>query len=642
MMIDYNVSDHWSDEDPDWPKSLVSSLDRRHGLSSVLPLTVIVEEIAEWVELASGTDAWKKPANRSSLRLDLDESVGAVGTTLSNHIAGKLAAFRAALLQLSTSPSAVLAQPPGTRTDAAWTNLLSTARELLEELDSDDAARASWDDLVATAQDRTLARREYRPIAELLFEQLQRRGLSAEGAFRDLVSIVAFGRDPNDIPIGEKDVPLDQRLTNARTFVGTPAQVEPIVVWLGYQGRIHLHLSAGRVSFLDAHWAVPNAEPGGQDFAHKAELSELVRDGLLFKVAKMVDEESDVDILVRVDLGNTTAAGAVSRAVDIVDTILNVSMHNAGGIRPRLAQHAVIRSGKPGSAGFLAVWRETGFPDDYYGAGMTAEAIEQHGPRIAEALARAELPRFLAAAIEVQTTADHPFSRDMALRKPSEADISSVIPLSDRVAQHIAAYAAMDPNDLFALLGERWPHARWLTDLRRAAGMCLLGGGRRDELLTELTREWFSSRPKQPWILLLADRADDFLSLCRLEHERAWIARMFTSVGDHATYSTLIHEYTAEGEVLEARRRRVRNALVHGNPASFAVVQSVREYADFLGGSALNRGLESFVEGTPPAAALAIRTDEFVAMQDGQDAASFWRARIAAQNHSGAAYGTEP
>lgn len=636
MMIDYNVSDHWSDDAPDWLKSLASSLDRRHGVSGVLPLTVIVQEIAEWVELASGTDAWKKFANRSSFRLDLDESAGAVGATLGNHIAGKLDAFRAALLQLSTAPSVVLAQPPGTRTDAAWTNLLSTAHELLKALDSDDAAQASWDDLVTTAQDRTLSRREYRPIAELLFEQLQRRGLGAEEVFRELVSIVAFGRDPGDRPIGEKNTPLDRRLTNARTFVGAPAQVEPIVVWLGYQGRLHLHLSAGRVSFLDAHWAVPNTEPDRQDFAHKAELSELVRDGRLFKVAKMVDEESDVDILVRVDLGNTTAAGAVSRAVDIVDTILNVSIHNAGGIRPRLAQHGVIRSGKPAAAGFMAVRRETGFIDDHYGAGITAEAIEQHGPRIAEALARAELPKFLAAAIEVQTTADHPFSRDMALRKPSEADISSVIPLSDRLVQHIAAHAAMDPNTLFTLLGEHWPHARWLTDLQRAAGMCLLGGGRHDELLTELTVEWLSSRPKQPWILLLADRADDFLLLCRLEHERAWIARMFTSVGDYTAYSTLIHEYTAEGEVLEARRRRVRNALVHGNPASFAVVQSVREYADFLGASALNRGLESFVEGTLPAAALAIRTDDVIAMQGGQDAASFWRARITAERHSGA------
>lgn len=630
MLIDYNVSDHWSEDDPDSLKSLVSSLDRHHGVSTVLPLTVIVEEIAEWVELASGTDAWKKAANRDSLQWDLAESVGAVSSSLRAHIAEPLAAFQTAFANLTCSSSAVLSQPPGTRTGAVWTEALSTARNLLNALDSDQAARASWDDLVATAQDRTRVRREYRPIAELLFDQLWRRGLSAERTFRDLVSIVAYGRDPEEIPVGKKDAPLAERLANARAFVGTPAAVEPIVVWLGYQGRIHLHLSAGRVSFINVHWAVPNAEPDRQDFEHKAELWELVQHGDLFKVAKLVDEESDVDFLVRVDLGDTTAAGAVSRAVDIVNTILNVAIHNAGGIRPHLAQYGLIRSGRSGSFSFMVARRETGFPDDHYGAEITAEAIEKHGPRIAEALAREELPRFLAAAIEVQTTADHAFSRDMALRKPSEADISSVIPLADRVVQHVAAHAAMNPNDLFDLLQKRWPHARWLTDLRRAAGMCLLGGGRRDALLHELTVKWFSDRPKQPWILFLADRANDFISLCRLEHERAWITRMFASVSDHAIYSTLIDEYTTESKVLEARRRRVRNALVHGNPASFTVVQSVREYAEFLGGSALNLGLESYVENTAPAAALATRTDEFTAMQDGQDAASYWRARIAA------------
>jgi hypothetical protein len=630
MMIDYNVSDHWSEDDPDWLKSLVSSLDRRHGVSTVLPLTVIVEEIAEWVDLASGTDAWKKAANRASLQCDLDESVGAVSSSLSGHIAEPLAAFQTAFASLTCSSSAVLSQPPGTRTGAIWTEALSTARNLLNTLDSDQAVRASWDDLVATAQNRTRVRREYRPIAELLFDQLRRRGLSAEGTFRGLVSIVAYGRDPEEIPVGKKDAPLAERLANARVFVGRPAAVEPIAVWLGYQGRIDLHLSAGRASFINAHWAVPNVGPGGQDFEHKAELWELVQHGDFFKVAKLVDEESDVDFLVRVDLGDTTAAGAVARAVDIVNTILNVAIHNAGGIRPHLAQHGLIRSGKPGSFSFMVAGRETGFTDDHYGANITADAIEKHGARIAEALAREELPRFLAAAIEVQTTADHPFGRDMALRRPSEADISSVIPLADRVVQHVAAHAAMNPNDLFNLLQERWPQALWFADLERAAGMCLLGGGRRDELRHALTAEWFSSKPKQPWILFLADRADDFISLCRLEHERAWIARMFASVSDHAIYSTLIDEYAAEGKVLEARRRRVRNALVHGNPASFTVVQSVREYAEFLGGSALNRGLESYVENTEPAAALATRTDEFIAMQGGQDAASYWRARVAA------------
>jgi hypothetical protein len=213
-----------------------------------------------------------------------------------------------------------------------------------------------------------------------------------------------------------------------------------------------------------------------------------------------------------------------------------------------------------------------GFPDDHYGAGITAEALEEHGPRIAEALAREELPRFLAAALEVQATADHPFSRDMALRKPSEADISSVIPLANRVVQHIAAHAAMDPNALFEQLGKRWPHARWLTDVRRAVHMCLLGGGRREELLRALTGEWFNL--KRPWILFVADRAEDLLALCRIESERAWIARMFQSVTDHASYAALINGYTKEKQVLEARRRRVRNALVQDESSQFASTRS--------------------------------------------------------------------
>ncbi|WP_197683333.1 hypothetical protein [Jiangella alkaliphila] len=106
-------------------------------------------------------------------------------------------------------------------------------------------------------------------------------------------------------------------------------------------------------------------------------------------------------------------------------------------------------------------------------------------------------------------------------------------------------------------------------------------------------------------------------------------------MSDSTAYRALIAYYTAEGAVLEARRRRVRNALVHGNPASFAIVESVREYAGFLSGTALSIGLESYVEGREPAAALAKRTDEFIAMQAGQDAASYWRAHLTAKAATG-------
>lgn len=148
-MIEYNVSDHWSDDDPDWLRALVSSLDLRRGSSTVLPLTTIVSEISEWVLLASGSEAWKPGPNRSSLRLDLTESIDAIGTSLNAQIARPLTAFNEAFNRLIGSSRAVLEQPPGTRTDAVWTDVDSTAAHLQKVLVEDDAVRASWDDLVA-------------------------------------------------------------------------------------------------------------------------------------------------------------------------------------------------------------------------------------------------------------------------------------------------------------------------------------------------------------------------------------------------------------------------------------------------------------------------------------------------------------
>jgi len=109
---------------------------------------------------------------------------------------------------------------------------------------------------------------------------------------------------------------------------------------------------------------------------------------------------------------------------------------------------------------------------------------------------------------------------------------------------------------------------------------------------------------------------------------------MFRSVSDHAAYAALADAYTAERQVLEARRRRVRNALVHGNPASFAVVESVREYAMFLSGTALQLGLESYVENMAAGTVLAQRTAEYEAMRTGTDAAAHWRARAAADGQA--------
>lgn len=435
------------------------------------------------------------------------------------------------------------------------------------------------------------------------------------------------------IVLEEDDEPYgaapEMRVAAARARVLTPAETGPVVVWLGYQGGLSWHLRAGHVTFLDAHWAVPNTGPDGQDFEHRSELIELVEHGPLFKVSLTVDEPSDVDGLVRVDLGETTTVGAVERAVEIVDTILNVSIHRSGGARPHLMQYGVLQSGRVGPANFMVARPETGFPDDRYGAHITADAIRAFGPPIADALMRHDLPRFLVAAIDVQKIADRPFSRETALRTPSELDLTSVIPLADRVVQHVAAYAGVTGDTVFDLLGARWPHLIWLTDIRRAVDLCLVGDGTSSELRDQLISEWYSDRLDRPWVLFVTEHADDLIILCRIESDRPWIKRMFHSITDHNTYDTLITDYTRRRDTLETRRRRTRNALVHGSPASFAVVDSARPYAEYLSGSATHLALKAYVDGTEPIDALRGQTAEHVAMSNGTDAATYWRSRAA-------------
>ncbi|WP_020013350.1 hypothetical protein [Promicromonospora sukumoe] len=627
-----NNGDYSTVDTPVWLKSLASSFDRRYGATSVLPLTVVVDEIATWVDLASGVDAWKPAPNRNSFRLDLDQSTNALGSSVRAAVAVPLARFDAAFTRLTTGPKSVLAQPPGTRTDAAWADIAEAASELLTVLDSEEATVASWDDLVAVAHNRTLAGGQHRPVADLLFDQLQRRGQDADGLFSTLASLIALGSVSEDDPLTHVELPAEDRLAQARAMVCAPVPVEPVVVWLGYRGgRPAPRLDAGRVTFMDAHWTVPNAGPAGQDFEHKAELWQLVQHGFAFQVREENGKRWDVDLLVRVDLGQTTTLDAAVKAANIVDTILSVAIHNHGGIRPRLTQHAVLRSGRRVSSSFTVNPDATGFTDDTYGASIMFEAVHHHGPRIADALSREALPRFLAAAIEVQAAADHPFSRDMAMHTPSDADIRSVVPLADRVVQHVAAHAGIGPDEAFELLGQLWPHARWLSDLELAVHLCTFGG---DDRQGSLLGAWYSVGLSKPRPLFIADHAEDLLSVCQIESERPWIARMLRSVSDAAIYGELIKQYSADGAVLEARRRRVRNGLVHGNPTSFEIVKSVREYATFLSSGALRLGIEAYVQQAEARDFLAWRSPDVIAMQSGQDAAAYWRQWLATQPSS--------
>lgn len=632
-MIDYNVRDDWPAGEPRWMKSLVSSLYRRHGATTVLPLTASVTEILDWVSLASGEDAWRKAANRKSLSADLDQSAVALGPNTRAHLARPIALFQSALSSLDLSKkdgagSVILAQAPGMRTDAAWTDVETTGRALLAALIADDAVAACWGDLVEVARKTTLDHREYRPIADLLYDQLRLRRLEPESVLSSVKEMLAYGRGPSDEPSEEKSLPAEERLTRARSIVLEPAEDEPVVVWLGYLGgRIDFSVEAGNVTFMQAAWFVPNAQPGRPDFKHKEELSKIVEIGL-FRFPELIEEQPDADLLVRVDLGRTSPAGAALRAENIVGALLNAIIHWSNGVRPELAQTVVLLDGEVSGMSMQATG-SVPIADDYYGLNITAEAIRSLAPDLGNALSTGQLPVYLSAALEAQTAADLPYSRERMLQPARDADVRAAIPLEDRVVQHVAAHAALPPADLFALLLRRWPASRWESDVDRAVRWCLLGSGPQADKVRELQRKLYSTTSKTPWLVFVADNEADLLNVCRIESERAWITRLIHSVSDPTSYAQLIHDYELERDVLADRRTRVRNALVHGNPVGSHVVDSVSSMASYLSRYALRVGLDSFVTGQDVQVILDRELQESASLLAGTSAADLWRAKAA-------------
>jgi hypothetical protein len=115
--------------------------------------------------------------------------------------------------------------------------------------------------------------------------------------------------------------------------------------------------------------------------------------------------------------------------------------------------------------------------------------------------------------------------------------------------------------------------------------------------------------------------------VCLVEHERAWIERVFASLSDHGIYQDLINGFEAEGKGLESRRRRVRNSLVHGSPAHFDVVSSVRTYSEYLSSAALRAGMGSYVLASKAVDELQARSPMARAMDSGMDCASYLRSQ---------------
>lgn len=627
-MIDYHVWDDWPDGDPTWLKALVSSLYRgERRTDTALPLGCAVQEILDWVELASGPEAWAKSANRESLIDDYHQSVYVIGTSLSTLLKPSTDALSSALSILNQNNkdkhgNVILQRPPGSRTDPAWMSVENACQNVLAELVTDAAVEASWGDLLYITQSSIFQRGEHRQAADVLFEQLRLRQCDAKQIFREIVNMLAYGRSVIDFPFTENTLSVADRLDAAEAIALTTPPEEEVVVWLGYVGGRVDYVVAGNVIFMDARWYGPNADADRHEFTGKAELAELRRRSM-FSVAERVDQLSDVDLMARVELGITPVSGAIERAEAMVDALLGLSVHWSGGARPFRTQSAMFHNGQLGQSRRRP--RQKALTDDHHGIKLTRTAITEFAPALGAGLATRDLPRYLTAAVEMQTAADLPYGREQMFRTPLDTDIRGVIPLEDRVVQHVAAYAGCTPGELFKQITRQWPHSRWESDVHYATSLSLLGAGPNHTRILELRGQFYAPNAPKPWLVFVADNARELINLCRVESERNWVERLLCSVSDPVEYHALIKEYEAEAKIISGRRARVRNALVHGNPVSMEVVSTIADISSYSSSCALRVGLESFTTGDTVAAILDREQTEQDSLRAGASVADYLR-----------------
>ncbi len=463
-------------------------------------------------------------------------------------------------------------------------------------------------------------------MVDLLHAQIQLRHLNADAVLSDVAHLLA--QDLRGLPFddeAERPLPPEKRLEVAERMLLEPAKIEDIVVWLGYRGvRLTEPINGGRVSFMDAAWYIPNARPDGPDFPYKTELEHIVENSSL-RYPELVNEEPTVELLVRVDLAKTTAAGARELATGIAEAVLDVSTHWSGGTRPYQTECYVLQNGR------LTLQSLGGGPgkafDDPLGRIMTGDAIKGYASSLITALETNTLPIYLKAALEAQTSADQPYSREKMSARVTETENRAVIPLEDRVVQHIAAYATMPPEDFFDKLIAWWPAARWEGDVYRATTMSLMSLGENRARCDQLKRLLYSSGPASPWLVLVADHAQEITDLCMVESHKAWVGRVLASVNDAQTYADLCNEYAQEAQIIAERRTRARNALVHGNPIGTRVVESVTEFSRFLSQTAIRAGLESFMTGQSTRTILDASNDKNNFLAQGMSVADYWRQR---------------
>jgi hypothetical protein len=605
MFVDGLYGDERAENMPEWHHVVADTLRRRLVLSVALPLPVVAAEIRDWVCYAR-PGAWSAGDNFRSLLEDLNASAAMPGPVAAATIASEVDELRAAYEALR--PARDPAPDAAARsTDPVWARVAVAADALTGRLRDEEVLAAAWADV------RDAAEHAPADVVELhlrlaFLDSVVRQSSGGDDLYSRigsvLVSVDGHEGGWRDAPsarltASEREQKIDELLAES-------VESGELIVWLGYANTyISKHVVGGPI---ETFWAPTlqrvreNIEVAG--LPRLDELQELASHDYLFKQAENAHDLDRLEVLFRVDLGTGPYADAFTEAETLVDVIIDAALLHGGGLRPRLVEAVLLSGGKVRSMNMRA-GRPAPF-NDYTGKGQAGDSIARYLPVYGPVLTNLNQRGFLSEALRAHRDASATRSREAAFGHERMLDDRTVFALVDRVLEHISSDAGFKPGVLTERLSAEWPYLRWLDDMSKAVHLAIRVEGmyKSDP---DAVGARIRGRHGEYVLTQVAEHADELVALLDSHWAQPWVEHMLSTLVDPTQYRAELQRHEGDSELLRARHRRIRNAVVHGNPATDAAIESVAAYSSFLADYAMQLGLNALGDGTTVDSLLAVR-----------------------------------
>lgn len=557
-----------------------------------------VAELGLWAA-AARIESWDNQHNRESLDQDISSALAAVGPRLRAVIGDLL---------------------PALVTAAGRQTIVQASAEFAKRWQRPSAVSASFRDLAETADSDAAGSWRLRPAAEILASQIGAAHRS--WGLLDQASTVLAG-DPHPLElkhwlghdVGEDLTPL-LRLEIADRALTSSDSNGKVVVWLLYRrANIGLRLAAGPITFLRPGWAIPNAtRVDGQEFEERDELRALLEGPLFPNADELLSEDATEEqfVLVRVDMGSRSAAGAREEATQRVEALISLAV-GAGGASWLNTGHAVtLVDGRHPlySFGGAQGQNRDEFIDSY-GINTTGGLLHDWATRLDSALSSGPMPGFLIEAIDAVREASMVEHRDVHFTGARPVTPRVAIALQDHAVELVSSLAQMRPKDLVSALEDSLIDHYWGRLVVESIWAPLDTGhlSRLSHSEVEGLKFWFAPPEDSGVRRVHLDRVWNERGRLQaikippaLGHDlQEGLAAISSTVGE-AIFVDRARHIT---RTLRARHRRVRNAITHGNPVTPAAIDSVREFSDQIARRALNLALKSYAANEAISSVLA-------------------------------------